>query len=364
MNLALKYRPQVFEDVVGQKAPSAILKAMLGKNVLSNVLLFQGPSGVGKTSMARIVAAELNPEAKEDVHNGIHPAVLEIDAASNGSVEAIRKLKRDLQFSVTFGRRVVIIDEAQAMSEEAFAALLNLLEFPSESITIILLTTEINRIPKTIRHRCDMYTFKRASVEDLLDRLKFVNSEEGYEVSGDLLNLIAQRSEGSYRESLMLLEQVAVAGIKTVGEYNELQGEADYGPSLLHSALDGPVSALHKLEGVLRYTSAEEISERTVETLRDVMLLKGGIKLTHSAEALNVRNELAAKLGISQILKAMTIMWDLQTKLSAGDPVRGLELAYSLIGDAFKPEIVLSVPTPDPTSNNRMSFDAMKNYIT
>src|SRR6185437_4966576 len=99
-----------FSDVVGQKSTSVILNAMITKGVLSQALLFTGPSGVGKTTMARIVAAELNPDAKEDVHNGTHPAVIEIDGASNGSVDAMRTLKRELNL-VTVGRRVIIIDE-------------------------------------------------------------------------------------------------------------------------------------------------------------------------------------------------------------------------------------------------------------
>jgi DNA polymerase III subunit gamma/tau len=335
MNLALKYRPKTLEDVVGQKAPTIILSAMLAKNKLDQVLLFTGPSGVGKTSMARIIAAELNPEDKESVHAGIHPSVLEIDAASNGSVDAIRELKKSLNYQMP-GTYVIIIDEVHSISDQAFDALLNLLEFPPKNVYFILCTTEVHELEPAIRHRCDRYNFKRASVEDLLERLSTVNSLEGFQVSADLLNLIAQRSEGSYRESLMLLEQISTAEIKTVNEYNLLQGEVDYGPALIRSSLDGSIAALDKLESVLRYTDSEEIINRTVETLRDLMLLKGGIALTHAGEALEIRKELASKLDPGKILKAMRIIWDLQTKLNAGDPIRGLELAFSLIGEILK----------------------------
>lgn len=362
MNLALKYRPREFDDVVGQKANSVILKAMIDKNKLSQVLLFTGPSGIGKTSMARIIAAQVNSEGAEDVHQGTHPAVLEIDAASNGSVEAIRQLKRDVNYAI-IGHRVVILDEAHAMSPEAFAALLNLLEFPPTNVTFILITTEAHKIPKTIRHRCDHYKFKKASVEDLIGRLRWVVSQEGIEIEDALVDLIAQRSEGSYREALMILDQVNTGGISSVAEYNNLQGEVDYGPSLILSATGGSAAALIKLDEVLRYTAAEDVIDRTVDTLKDIMVLKGGMQLSHSGQALESRLELASKLGIDQVLKAIRIVWDLQTKLGAGDPVRGLEMAYSLLGEILNLGInTPSVTTPKPTSATAMSIEDMRKY--
>ena len=212
MNLATKYRPKTFDEVVGQLPVVAVLKAMIRKDALEQALLFTGPSGVGKTSMARIIAAELNPESAEDVHNGTHPYVLEIDAASNGSVDDIRSLKRSLHY-IAQGHYVVIIDEAHAMSDEAKTALLQMLEFPPPNVTFILLTTEAHRILKAIRHRCDKYVFVKASSTDIINRLQHVVEAEGIEIEQDLLNLISQRSEGSYRESLMILRQIWMGGI-------------------------------------------------------------------------------------------------------------------------------------------------------
>ena len=337
MNLALKYRPRNFDDVVGQKAVSVILKAMLAKDALEQVLLFTGPSGVGKTSMARIVAAGLNLGSEDDVHNKTHPAVVEIDGASNGSVEAIRALKRSLNYLVP-GHRVVVIDEAHALSDEAKTALLNITEFPPKDVTLILITTESHRIPKTIRHRCDTYEFVRASEVDIIARLKYVVEQEAIEIEDDLLNLIAQRSEGSYRESLMILRQIWQGSITTVEQYNQLQGEVDFGPSLIKATLAGSSAALISLKEVLRFSSTDAIVDRTIETLSDVMVLKGGISLSHSGKALEDRLSLAAKLDAQQVLKAMRIIWDLQTKLAKTDSVRGLEIAFSLIGDLLKVE--------------------------
>lgn len=330
MNLALKYRPKTFDDVVGQQAVSVVLQAMIAKNALDQVLLFTGPSGVGKTSMARIIAAQLNSEGATEVHEGTHPAVLEIDAASSGSVAALRQLKKDLNYAIA-GHRVVILDEAHAISDEGKAVLLNMLEFPPENVTFILITTEAHEIPLTVQHRCDTYHFKKASVPDLTQRLASVAEKEGISIDFDLLNLIAQRSEGSFREALMLLKQVWVGEITSIEQYNTLHGEFDYGPSLLLSALKGPVAAAKSLQNALLFAPAEDITDRIVETLRDLMVIKARTALDHTGEALEQRNDLASKLDTGKILKAIRIMWDLQTKLGQGDRVRGLEMAFSLL---------------------------------
>lgn len=364
MNLALKYRPKTFADVAGQRAVSVVLQAMIQKGRLSQVLLFTGASGVGKTSMARIVAAQLNADASEDVFAGTHPAVLEIDAASNGSVERIRNLRKDTSYAIP-GHRVVVLDEIQAISDQGFSALLNLLEFPPPNVTFILITTESHRVPKTIRHRADRYNFKAATVEEIHDRLTLVKQKESFNVEDDLLTLIAERSEGSYREALMLLDQVTIAEISSVDEYNNLQGEVDYGPTLIRSALSGPVTALSQLESVMRYTTTDSIIDRTGETLRDLILIKGGSKLQYTGKALDVRVELATKLGTDQLLKAIHIIWDLQTKLSNGNPVRGLEMAYAIIGEALNTSASAQLGAMSVQANidqQKMSFKDMQGF--
>jgi DNA polymerase III subunit gamma/tau len=369
MNLALKYRPKEFSDVVGQKAISVVLQAMINKNQLDQVLLFTGPSGVGKTSMARIIAAQLNSEGAAEVHEGTHPAVLEIDAASNGSVAALRQLKKDLNYSIA-GHRVVILDEAHAISDEGKAVLLNLLEFPPDNVTFILITTEAHEIPETVQHRCDTYHFRKASVADLTERLSFVAEKEGILLDSELLNLIAQRSEGSFRESLMLLKQVWVGGITTVEQYQNLHGDFDYGPNLLKSALKGPFEAAKALETALYHISAEDISSKIVETLRDLMLIKGDFEVDFVGDMLNSRTFLASQLSPAHILKSIRIMWDLQTKLGNADPIRGLEMAFSLIAEVIgtTPSEELSRKSMEAHIAQRsnesqpMSLDRLRNF--
>lgn len=361
LNLALKYRPHRFEDVVGQRATTTILAAMIAKNSLAQVLLFTGDSGVGKTTMARIIAAQLNSEAAQDVRQGTHPSVLEIDGASNGSVAAIRDLKKDLNFAV-LGNRVIIIDEVHSISSSAFDALKEMLEFPPANVYFILCTTEAHKLEPAIRHRCDRYNFKKASVEDLRDRLNYVVDQESIDIDSAMIELIAQRSEGSYREALMLLQQVWKGDIHNIEEYNELQGEVDYGPSLIASALGGPSSAIVKLESILRHTNTEEVADRAVETIKDVILLKSGIALSYSGKALDDRVQLM-KVDISLLVKIIKILWDLQTKLGAGDPVRGLEMAFTLIGEILKaPDKVEPSTNRLPVGNAPMSLSAMKNF--
>jgi|SRR4051812_21968270 len=362
MNLALKYRPHEFKDVVGQRAISTILAAMVAKQSLYQVLLFTGPSGVGKTSMARIIAAQLNSEGVQEVREGRHPSVLEIDGASNGSVAAIRDLKKDLNYAVP-GVRVIIIDEVHSISGEAFDALKEMLEFPRKNVYFILCTTEAHKLEAAVRHRCDRYNFKRASVSDLREMLKDIVAKEQIEIDSALINFIAQRSEGSYREATMQLEQIYKGNIHTIDEYNELQGEVDYGPVLLESALSGPVAAITKLESVLYYANAEDVADRVVETIKDIMLVKSGITLTYTGAPSDVRMHLASKLNGAQLLKAIKIIWDLQTKLSSGDTIRGLEMAFAMIGEAFQ----VNTPTVDkPATSNvssaPMSLAAMQQY--
>lgn len=359
MNLALKYRPQTFDEVVGQKANSVILIAMVANNSLSQALLFTGPSGVGKTSMARIIAAELNPDAKDDVHKGIHPSVLEIDAASNGSVDRIRQLKKDIRHVVP-GHRVIILDEAHAISPEGFAALLNILEHVPEGVTFILITTEAHKIPKTIRHRCEHYAFKRANIEDIVTRLRFIADSEQIEVDNDLLNLLAHSAEGSYRESCMLLRQIWIGGIKTVESYNKLHQQPDFGPILIKSALSGPISALNQLDVALRTAQTEDILDKTVQTLSDLMVLKGGIQLDYSGYALQLREDLAAKLPVDKILKGLKIIWETQTKLGNIDSIRNLQLVFSLLGEALQVENTAVKAEMPVRSSTTMTFAQMR----
>jgi DNA polymerase III gamma/tau subunit len=177
-----------------------------------------------------------------------------------------------------------------------------------------------------------------------------VLEQEGISMDAELLNLIAQRSEGSYRESLMILDQIIPVNVTTIEQYNELQGEVDYGPGLIRSALGGSISALSQLESVLHYTNSSEVANRTVETLRDLMLIKGGLAIEYSGEALDSRIELAGKLDISQLLKGMKIIWELQTKLNAGDPIRGLEMAFAMLGEAYQIKNAMPAPRVAPVA--------------
>ena len=222
-SLAVKYRPRTFEDHVGQEPIVKALRNALRTGRISSAYLFAGPRGVGKTTTARIFAKGLNCEASDGItdepcgkceacryiERGIHPDVIEIDAASNRGIDEIRAIRESVKFLPSRGRKkVYIIDEAHMLTREAFNALLKTLEEPPEHVVFILATTDPHRIPPTILSRLQKYEFKPISPFDIIRRLRKIAEAEGIEVEDKALQEIARRSEGSLRDAISMLEQV------------------------------------------------------------------------------------------------------------------------------------------------------------
>ena len=203
---ARKYRPQLFNDVVGQESIVMTLKNAIAKNHLGQALLFTGPRGVGKTTCARIVAKQLNPEIPEEniVYN-----VIEIDAASHNSVDNIREMIESVKIPPISGtKKIYIIDEAHMLSQAAFNAFLKTLEEPPAHVIFILATTEKHKILPTVLSRCQVYDFKRISVTDIISHLKHIAQEEGVTYEEEALHLIASNSEGAMRDSLSIFDKL------------------------------------------------------------------------------------------------------------------------------------------------------------
>lgn len=222
---ARKYRPSTFSSVVGQKALTATLRNAIATNHLAHAYLFCGSRGVGKTSCARIFAKTINcqnPTPDGDPCNECASCrafnenrslnIIELDAASNNSVDDIRSLVDQVQIPPTDGRyRVFIVDEVHMLSTQAFNAFLKTLEEPPSYVIFILATTEKHKIIPTILSRCQIYDFNRITIADMIDHLGYVASQEGITAERQALNVIARKADGAMRDALSIFDQVAAS---------------------------------------------------------------------------------------------------------------------------------------------------------
>jgi len=219
---ARKYRPTTFDTVVGQSSITSTLKNAIKSNQLAQSFLFCGPRGVGKTSCARILAKTINCENITDnvvacnecvscksFNENASFNVHELDAASNNSVDDIRKLVDQVRFAPQVGEyNIYIIDEVHMLSAQAFNAFLKTLEEPPKHAKFILATTEKHKIIPTILSRCQIFDFKRVGVNDIAGHLDFVAKSEGVTAESEALHLIAQKSDGAMRDSLSLFDRL------------------------------------------------------------------------------------------------------------------------------------------------------------
>ena len=223
-----KYRPQTFDDVSGQLAVTQTLKTQLQSGRMSHAYLFTGSRGTGKTSCAKILAKAVNCQNPQDgnpcnccdacrsIDSGSCLDVLEIDAASNNGVDNVRDLRDDAVYTPSqVKKRVYIIDEVHMLSISAFNALLKIVEEPPEHLMFILATTELHKVPATILSRCQRFSFRRISQEDIAARLQYVAYQENIDLDDGAARVLGRLADGALRDGLSLLDQCASA---TTGE--------------------------------------------------------------------------------------------------------------------------------------------------
>jgi len=328
--VARRYRPQTFEELIGQQHVSQALSRAISSNRVGHAYLFTGARGVGKTSAARILAKALNCaqgtsptpcnqcEICDSVSTGDDVDVLEIDGASNRGIDEIRQLRQNVAVRPSRCRyKIYIIDEVHMLTKEAFNALLKTLEEPPEHVKFIFATTEPNKIPVTILSRCQRYDFAGIEASEIQERLSQIATLEGVAIEGDALQILAMRAAGSMRDSQSLLEQLLSTGTKSItsADVTKMLGIA---PAARLSRLVLPLVDRNAAEVLAELDAAiaegAEVSQLVDQLLgyfRDVMTQTVGCDETQMLYALpgqrqEVR-EVAEKLGVQTLLAIVQI---------------------------------------------------------
>ena len=351
--LYTKYRPQIFEDVVGQEHIERTIKNAIEQDKVSHAYLFCGPRGTGKTTTARLLAkallCERGPTAEPDgtcedcrlIAAGEHPDVYELDAASRTGVDNVREeIINRVQFAPTRGRyKVYIIDEVHMLSTAAFNALLKTLEEPPSHVVFILATTDPQKVPETIHSRCQRFDFRRISSEAMVARLGAVCVSEGVEFEGEALDLIAHRAEGGLRNALTSLEQIIAFG---EGKVTLAGAEAMLG-SLDSSEMSEIMDAVGTRDAAACFRWTAQYVETGADLARFVRDMAWRVRnlyvmsLAGADVALEVseseRRELAAELplfGTDRLARLLGVLGDLSAELKTStNPRLSFEIALT-----------------------------------
>ncbi len=361
-----KWRPQTFDDVISQPHITSTLRNQVCSGKTAHAYLFTGSRGTGKTTCARILAKAVNcPNAAEgmpclsceicrDADNGTLSDIIEIDAASNNSVEDIRDLREGTVYMPErCSCKVYIIDEVHMLSPSAWGALLKVMEEPPAYVKFILATTEIHKVPATIISRCQRYDFRRIRTEDIAKRLSYIAQQEQLTLEEDAAQLIAKISDGGMRDGISLLDQCAAVSEEiTAAVVSESAGVAGRGAlfEILEAVADGQAADALRVTGDL-YSRSKDMSrlcEELTDQLRNVMLLKlGGNQgdllscMPDETERLRV---LAKKMPMETILSHLAAMQDCRERMQR-NPGKRVELEMTLISLTMpKPMTVQTVP--------------------
>lgn len=312
-----KYRPQKLADIVGQDHITKTLKNAIDSNRISHGYLFAGPRGVGKTSIARILAYQLNDFPYGDTRGSLD--IIEIDAASNRRIDEIRELRDKVHVAPVAGKyKVYIIDEVHMLTREAFNALLKTLEEPPAHTIFILATTEAHKLPETIVSRTQRFTFKEVNQEDMKSHLKVLAKKESITITDDALELVAEHGTGSFRDSISLLDQLSSHKEITANDVEVMLG----------------LPPQKTIELIISYLQEGDVKQliKQLETLRSTGINAGILsqELSHTIRKMVVQSNLDANM-----LKIAKALLDVPV---SSDPYQLLEIQLL--------ELCLSKATP------------------
>jgi DNA polymerase-3 subunit gamma/tau len=374
-----KWRPQTFDDVVGQEHVVRTLCNALRTDRVAHAYLFAGPRGTGKTTCARLLAKAVNCLGPEDrrpcnecaicrvLNEGRLMDLIEIDAASNTGVDDVRELQEKVGFQPSQARyKVYVIDEVHMLSKAAFNALLKTLEEPPPHVIFVLATTEAHRLPATIISRCQRHSFTLIPLGAIVEHIAHVADAEGMEVDPEALALIARHADGALRDALSLLEQVATGGPVTAALVRQVlgvvpeEGLLDVLEAVVAGDVGQTLTALSNL--LMMDTDAGVIRSQLIEYLRDALAMAAGVEqpalgLAKEAGMLS-RLEALSQVGIEKLLAWLLAL--VRTASHGADDRTGLELALvrAIVGpqvtattslDAIPVGVARSKPSVDDT---------------
>ena len=344
--LARKYRPQTFDEVIAQEHITNTLKNAIKTDHIAQAFLFTGPRGVGKTSMARILAKALNCEKGPtdtpcneckncvEITRSNSVDVIEIDGASNTSVEDIRGLQNELLYPPQSSKyKIYIIDEVHMLSKNAFNALLKTLEEPPKNVKFIFATTEPHKVLATITSRCQRYDFHRIPIKQIIKQINNITPKEHITFDDTAIFLIAKKADGSLRDALSLMDQIVSIGKDKISKEDVLQVFGIVNIDVYHSLVQkiigddekGLIEDFHQV--VAEGNDMNELTLGMIEYFRNILMIKIGIipEEVHSDD-LDALSPISESFSEEDLLYAITLLVDTKDKLrTSSHPVLLLE---------------------------------------